>query len=912
MAAPATAAPRSGSYIVTLRSGVAGPVARIAASLASAHGGRVGHVYTTALRGFEISLPSAAAAALSRSPLVSRIERNGRVRAFATQNNPPYGLDRIDQRDLPLSATYVYNATGAGVTAYIIDTGIRPTHVDFGGRASIGTDTVGDGQNGNDCNGHGTHVAGTVGSTTYGVAKAVSLVGVRVLDCGGEGTYADVIAGVDWVTANAVKPAVANMSLGGGPSSTLDDAVRNSINSGVQYSLAAGNGDLNGNAVDACGTSPARTAEALTVSATNSSDQRASFANYGSCVDLFAPGVSVLSTWNSSNTATATLSGTSMAAPHVAGIMALYLQTNPSAAAATVASAIVNATTLNKVPNPNGSPNRLAYMGGFTIGMSATPNPVNFGSVGTGTSSAPQTVTVTNGGSTSVNVTTTTVGGTNPGDFSLSNNTCAGATVTAGGSCAFDVTFAPAAGGARAGTVGVAHSAIGSPLVVALTGSGVVPTPGIAVTPASIAFGNVVTGGQSTVQNVTVSSTGSGSLALGTFSITGTNANQFSIVSNTCGATLAPGGTCVAGLRFAPTTDGSKSATLNIPSDAGTRTVGLSGTGTPPALVASPTSVDFGDISTTAVSTTRTVSIRNTTFFGVQIGTVTLGGADASQFQKVSDSCSNSTLFGSGSCSIGLRFAPTTTGPKVAAMSVPHNGAGSPLTVPLAGNGTGGGGGGGSPAVGLNTTSLAFGSITVGSTSASQNVVVTNTGAANLVIGTVTVTGTNASEFTKPTDTCSGATLAPSGTCQLAGRFAPATAGTKTAALSIPSNAAGSPHQVALSGTGVTGGGGTPAISLPSSMNFGFVFRPGSSTQVLTIRSTGTANLVLGTLTLTGASDFTIVSNFCSGATLAPGATCNVSIRFAPATSGSKNATLTVPSNAAGSPHTVAISGQGF
>jgi subtilisin family serine protease len=327
------------------------------ASTDGARGVTVLYRYSAALNGFAAAMPASSVQALRQNPEVEYIEVDQVVSIDTIQSPATWGIDRIDQRNLPLSNSYTYNNTGAGVRAYIIDTGISTTHNEFGGRASIGADTVGDGQNGNDCNGHGTHVAGTVGGTTYGVAKEVSLVAVRVLNCSGSGTTAGVIAGVDWVKANAVKPAVANMSLGGGLSSSLDTAVNNAINSGVTFAVAAGNSNR-----DACKYSPARAAAAITVGATTSTDARASYSNFGKCLDLFAPGSSITSAWYSSDTATNTISGTSMATPHVAGVAALYLQSNPTATPAEVSSAIIaNATTGKVTSAGRNSPNRLLF-----------------------------------------------------------------------------------------------------------------------------------------------------------------------------------------------------------------------------------------------------------------------------------------------------------------------------------------------------------------------------------------------------------------------------------------------------------------------------------------------------------------------------------------------------------------------
>jgi serine protease len=361
-----TERPVEGQYIVVLkREAVSVPgerssrpdVMTTAIGMAAQFGLSVDLTYEHALQGFSANGTPDAMAKLADDPRVDFIEQDGVVQAWATQSGATWGIDRVDQRNLPLSTTYTYDTTASNVHAYIIDTGIRASHGDFGGRVSGGYTAITDGQGTNDCNGHGTHVAGTVGGATWGVAKAARLHPVRVLNCQGSGTNAGVIAGIDWVTANHVKPAVANMSLGGGASSAVDTAVTNLVNAGVFVAVAAGNDNAN-----ACNYSPARAAAAMTVGSTTSTDARSSFSNFGTCLDIFAPGSSITSAWMTNDTSTNTISGTSMASPHVAGVGALYLANNTGATPSQVTTAINNNATTNKVTSPGtGSPNRLLY-----------------------------------------------------------------------------------------------------------------------------------------------------------------------------------------------------------------------------------------------------------------------------------------------------------------------------------------------------------------------------------------------------------------------------------------------------------------------------------------------------------------------------------------------------------------------
>jgi len=443
------------SWVVTFRSG-ADP--RVEAEQERAKGVKVSRVFEHALKGMAVELTAQEAAALSADPMVASVEPDAVVHLDATQNGATWGIDRADQRTLPLSGSFTYpDSGGAGVKAYVIDTGIRATHSEFAGRVAPGYTAVIDGFGTDDCNGHGTHVAGTIGGSTYGIAKQVTIVPVRVLDCFGSGTLSGVIAGIDWVTANNNgAPAVANMSLGAATSPTVDAAVERLVAAGVTAAVAAGNSN-----VDACATSPARTPSAITVGAIDNTDTRAVYSNFGPCVDIFAPGTGITSSWIDADTATNVISGTSMASPHVAGAAALIVAANPGITPANVAATMMANATPGAVVNPGtGSPNRLLY-----VPSANTPVPLSI------TTTSLPAATANTGYSAAIAV----IGGTAPYDWNIVAGSfpvgismgaatgVLGGVATTAGTSTFTVVVTDAAGATASATLSITVSGAVAP-----------------------------------------------------------------------------------------------------------------------------------------------------------------------------------------------------------------------------------------------------------------------------------------------------------------------------------------------------------------------------------------------------------------------------------------------------------------
>jgi len=569
-----TAGEATADYIVVFNAGV-NP--RAQAALLGQAGAAVSHVYENVFSGLAASLTDRQARALSRSPLVRIFERDGIASISETQSGATWGLDRIDQAARPLSGTFTYAKTGVGVTAYVIDTGILASHTQFGGRASGGVNTTGDRRGTTDCNGHGTHVAGTIGGSTFGVAKAVSLVPVRVLGCNGSGTWSGVIAGIDWVTANKVLPAVANLSLGGGRSSSVDTAVANLVNAGVTVAVAAGN-----STADACSSSPAAEPTALTVGATASNDARASYSNYGTCVDLFAPGSSITSAWHTSTTAINTISGTSMASPHVAGIAALALAENSTLTPAQVTSVVTGAATPGVVTDVLGSPNLLSYAN--PLGVIGAPRITSF----TPTSaSVSATVTIT--GANFSGATAVSIGGAAAGSFTVNSSTQITATVAAGASTGVVSVTTPWGSGSSSAVFTPSGSVSSSPTITSFT-------------PSSGPIGTLVTITGTNLSTATA-------LAIG-----GAQAESFTVVSATQ-ITATVGAGAVTGVVSVTTSGGSASSSAMF-------TVTVPSVTTPPGAPTSLFAAPVNKTSATLSWTPGSGSVDSYTIF-VYVGTST-------------------------------------------------------------------------------------------------------------------------------------------------------------------------------------------------------------------------------------------------------------------------------------------------
>lgn len=901
---PAQAAP-SLPVIVVLSEPGASPAAH-----ARANGVTATRIYSSAIRGWAGVVPAERVDALRAQPGVSSVEVDAPVTPATTQADPPWGLDRIDQRAQPLGSTYTYNHSGVGVTAYIIDSGVRLSHGEFAGRAVSGVDMV-DGGTADDCSGHGTSVAGVVGGAITGVAKGARLVSVRVLPCAGPAEVSTVIAGIDWVTAHHVSgdPAVATLSLAAPASSALDAAVEGSIADGITYAVAAGNGDALTPAQDACGVSPARVPGALTVGATGRDDARLATSNFGACLDLFAPGDDIASASQVSDDALASASGTSIAAAHVAGVAALYLQGRTAASPAFVASAVRAHATKGIVTGAL-SPNDDLLFTTSLPAVTAEAATLDFGERRPGSVSEPQAVLLTNTGDAPLTIGDAVLDGPNVTRFAMTTDTCSGSSLSPGESCAFAARFTPDALGSYSAALSIPSDADGSPDTLVLRGRGVIPEGTLDV--ARLAFGTQQTGVPgTTTRTVTLQNTGSGTLTVAATSVTGDGAADFVLSADGCASTrLDPGASCAVTVRFTPSIDGDRRATLTFETDAPNtpHLVALDGFGfTPtPGLTVSPSSIAFGDTAIGTTSSPRTIFLSSTGPEPVVIGTLSIAGADPTAFRFPSNGCSGRTLPVGTSCTATVAFAPTEQRSFAAEVVVPSDAPGGARTIALTGRGVVP-----APDLRFSPPAIGFGAIAVGVTSPTVSASVVNPGTAPLVIGALTLTGTNTADFEIVTNACTGATIAPLNSCPLSVRFTPGTTGSRSARVEVTSNAAGSPHRLALSGTGAV-----PSMTLtPGSITFATRIIDSTSDPVaITARNSGSATLSIGNVRLAGASpsDFVITLNGCAHRDLAPSATCTMEIAFAPLVVGTRSARLEFPSNAGPAPKFVTLAGVAF
>lgn len=862
-----------------------------AASHAGEVDAQVKHLFVHSIHGWAGSVPPPVLASLRADPRVASVEIDGLARPATTQTGAPWGLDRIDQRALPLSGTFTYNHDGTGVTAYVIDSGIRFSHDEFAGRARHGVDMV-DGGTASDCSGHGTAVASVLGGETLGVARGLDLVSVRVLPCAGAAQVSDVIAGIDWVTNAHLPgdPAVATLSLAAPPSEALDAAVAASISDGITYVVAGGNGDNLTPAGDACGLSPARLPQAITVGASTRTDFRASSSNHGPCIDWYAPGEDVAVAGHLTDSALGTATGTSLAAAHTAGVAAQYLQGRPAATAAFVRDGLFAHRTAGVIISSDPNADLL-----FTTSLPAVRldrSALIFPGQREGATSQPEAVILTNSGDAPLTIGTASLEGTDADDFRLTTDTCSGTTLTPGESCAYAVIFTPSAMGLRAATLSLGTNADGSPEVIPLQGEGV--TPIATLSHNSLSFGAIRVGVTSGVMSARLTNTGNGIVRVSSTALSGTDAPDFAIVSDACtGAELGAEGFCEVSMTMTPSVDGVRAANLRLVSDApgSPHDVALGGSGfTPnPAITVSPLMVAFGNQTTGRAASVRSIKVSNSGQEALLVGAISIGGADAAVFSMPSNPCSGAVLAPAGSCSLTVTFTPMNVRAHSAEIVIPSN-AGDPVRVGLTGSGVPP-----APNLGFTPSALGFPAKPIG-VSSTLTATVTSNGTAAISIGAATLTGNHQADYQITANDCTGFTFPIGTSCALQVRFTPSATGLRSAAIELASNAANSPHKLLMGGTG-----GTQILTVtPATTTFASrLVGTTSDPAPITLKNTGTLSLTVGATSMAGAhpGDFT-VQHACTDVTLGVNETCVVSARFTPQAAGTRSARLDVTSSA--------------